>query len=233
MKRISKLSLLLMVIALIAVYVPSVFASNVIVTNPADCPADTTANDIGDGQYECIPDPVTPPVDPCLASEPCLPPVDPCLTSIICPPPVDPCAPTVLPCTPEVPTQEPVVNTPAPAQTPDDGKGISFNDSDLGVSLYVGQDDNGAPVLEIYETQNQTDTGNFAVTVTQDDLAQYVENLPAENVLLKSAGHVRVYVLTTGEIAVFVGPDSEGKVHVKVFNSIPWTNVYGFTIDPV
>ena len=34
----------------------------------------------------------------------------------------------------------------------------------------IGQDDNGAPVLEIYETHNQTDTGNFDVTVTRTSI---------------------------------------------------------------
>jgi hypothetical protein len=37
--------------------------------------------------------------------------------------------------------------------------------------------------------------------------------------------------LTTGEIQVNAGPDSEGKMHVKILDGIPWTKVYGYTVD--
>jgi hypothetical protein len=219
MKRISQFSIFLMLVALMVAFAPAAFAIEVV--NPEDCPSGTNPVLIGGDLYDCV-EVVEPPIEteepPVETEEPPIETEEPCGISMLNCDPVD------------VPV---VVATPAPVQNTDESEGISFNDSDLGVSLYVGQDENGLPMLEVYETQNQGANGNFALTVTQDDLAQFVDALPAENVLLKSAGHITIYVLTTGEIAIFVGPDSEGKVHVKVFDGIPWSHVYGFTIDPV
>jgi hypothetical protein len=129
----------------------------------------------------------------------------------------------------------PVVNNPAPANSPaqpgNPGE-ISFNDSDLGVALVQTQDANGAYVLEVFDMHNHTSNGNFMFSITQDDLAPFVGNPPAANTLLHAEGHVAVYVLSTGEIQMNVGPDSEGKIHVKIFNGIPWTHVYGYVIEP-
>lgn len=130
---------------------------------------------------------------------------------------------------------EPVVNNPVvnpPVVNGRDDNGISFNDSDLGVVLYQSQDANGNASLDIYDMKNAGTEGAYMFSVTQEDLAAYVGNAPAENTLLKAGGHVSVYILTTGEIQMNVGPDSEGKIHVKIFDGIPWTHVYSFTIDP-
>jgi hypothetical protein len=132
-------------------------------------------------------------------------------------------------CPTPVPTEIPPVGAPSDTGRPGE---LSFNDSDLGVILHQTSDENGNMTLEVYDIFNHSSRGNLLFTVTHEDLAQFVGNLPAENTLLYSIGHVAVYVLTTGEIQMNVGPDSEGKTHVKVFDAIPWTTVYSYVIEP-
>lgn len=226
MKRITTPALLfLLLVTMMASLMP--VAAGIIVSDPADCPAGTTPvpvennslpNNLRDIAYECVEVPVEPPTDTCdVGIEPCEPPTDPCgkASFTSCPPSTDP-----------KPERQPVYTS------RDTQDSVSFNDSDLGVSLFVSQDASGRPMLQVYETLNNDTNGDFAMTITQDDLAPFVGALPAENTMLKSQGHVRIFVLTTGEISILVGPDSEGKVHVKIFDGIPWSNVYGYTIDP-
>ncbi len=110
---------------------------------------------------------------------------------------------------------------------------VSFNDTDLGVTLFKSVDANGQAQMDLYNVQTGTNTSTYMFSITQEDIAPYIENLPAKNTLLASGHGVSVYVLTTGEIQINAGPDKEGKIHVKIFNGIPWTQVYGYTIDPV
>jgi hypothetical protein len=237
-KRLTILAVLLAVAVLMASLIP--VSASITVTNPADCPAGTIAVPINAESsstvYECVPvSNPNPPTDPCAPSvEPCQPPTDPCSpqTTEPCQPPTDPCDGfNAEPCEPPAEHTTPHPANPQPTSR-DTHDSVSFNDSDLGVSLFLSQDASGAPMLQVYETLNQETNGNFAMTVTQDDLAAFVNAPPAENTLLKSQGHVRIYVLTTGEISVLVGPDSEGKIHVKIFDGSPWNHVYGYTIDP-
>ena len=113
---------------------------------------------------------------------------------------------------------QPVVVVTAPAPTPEPIKqGISFNDSDLGVVLYQEEDADGNPTLAVYDMINDGANGSYMFTISQDDLAPFVNNAPAENTLLNAGGHVAVYVLTTGELQINVGPDSEGKISRQDF----------------
>ena len=148
---------------------------------------------------------------------------DPCAAASITSMGMDPCA------TPE-PTEEPapVVATPAPENL---DVNVTFNDTDLGVSLIKSEDADGNVQMDLFHTDTGTTTTTYLFSITQDDLAKYADPLPTENTLLASAEGVSVYVLTTGEIQVNAGPDAEGKTHVKIFNGIPWTHVYGYTID--
>jgi hypothetical protein len=103
----------------------------------------------------------------------------------------------------------------------------------LGVALFKSTDAEGNPKIDFYRLATGTTTSTFLFSVTQADVAPYLTDHPAVNTLIASADGVSVYVLTTGEIQVNAGPDAEGKIHVKIFNGIPWTQVYGYTIDPV
>jgi hypothetical protein len=250
----NRLIVFILVSAIIATFASVVSADPgyPIVNNESDCAAQypgTIAVSIGDGDYECQPDPnyvppTTNPPNPCS-----LPTGD--VGANAC----DPCshvggdvnaASACNPCggiagevgaagDPTPNCNPPVVNNPAPANPPaqpgNPGE-ISFNDSDLGVALVQTQDANGAHVLEVYDMHNHTSNGNFMFSITQDDLAPFAGNPPAANTLLHAEGHVAVYVLSTGEIQMNVGPDSEGKIHVKIFDGIPWTHVYGYVIEP-
>jgi hypothetical protein len=268
MKRISYIYLIGLLIVLLAVIVPALMATPIIVSDPSECPAGTIAIDAEDGRYECIPDPNYTP-DPCTGpssvgnsvSEECNP--DPCnnpgalgnaantecnpdpcqsqtalgnRTAVDCNPDPDPCQnPAALgnsaadvSCEPEA-TPE---STPAPTATPAPPAGFSLNDTDLGVVLFNETDEDGQPVLEIYDLINDGTEGNYLFTITQDDLAPFLAELPEENTLLRSEGHVSVYLLTTGEIQLNIGPDSEGKIHVRILDGIPVTYMYGYVIEP-
>lgn len=162
-------------------------------------------------------------------------PYDPCApTSIAAQMACDPCAPASItsmgmdPCATPEPTEEPAVATPAPINME---QNVSFNDADLGVSLFKAEDADGNVQMNLYHTDTGSSTSSYLFSITQDDIAPYLNELPTENTLLASAEGVSVYVLTTGEIQVNAGPDAEGKTHVKIFNGIPWTHVYGYTID--
>lgn len=137
----------------------------------------------------------------------------------------DPCAPTFMAC--ELPTP---VATPAPVNYEIN---VSFNDSDLGVALFKSKDADGQEQMDLYNVQDGTTNGKYMFSITQQDIAPYMTQHPEKNTLLASGEGVSVYVLTTGEIQVNAGPDAEGKYHVKIFDGIPWTHVYGYTIDPV
>lgn len=108
---------------------------------------------------------------------------------------------------------------------------VSFNDSDLGVALFKSVDADGNQQMDLFSVQDGTHNGVYMFSLTKADIAPYETNHPAENTLIASGKGVSVYVLTTGEIQVNAGPDAEGKYHVKIFDGIPWTHVYGYTID--
>ncbi len=130
------------------------------------------------------------------------------------------------------PTPPPPIIIPAtPDVVPVDmDKVVSFNDSDLGVVLYKVQDDASNLKMDVYGLKNHGTESSFLFSISQDDLAAYPKH-PADNILLAEMDNVSVYLLTTGEIQVNAGPDSEGKMHVKILDGIPWTKVYGYTVD--
>jgi hypothetical protein len=125
----------------------------------------------------------------------------------------------------------PVVIPAAPVFVVNYEENVSFNDSDLGVALFKSEDANGQQQMDLFNIQDGTTNGKYMFSVTQKDIAPYMTAHPEKNTLLASGNGVAVYVLTTGEIQVNAGPDAEGKYHVKIFDGIPWTHVYGYTID--
>jgi hypothetical protein len=65
------------------------------------------------------------------------------------------------------------------------------------------------------------------VTITAAQLAELPAH-PDENMLLGASGDgfTTVWLLTTGEYQVNIGPDRDGHVYVIVFTGIPATNIY-------
>ena len=108
------------------------------------------------------------------------------------------------------------------------------NDSSANeVSIFVSIDERRSPSLNVYDV-DENGNGNYALTITQDDIAPFDGNPPSENteILTSADGNIRVFVLNTGEIQINSGPDEEGKIHVVILDGIPPTSTYGYTIDP-
>jgi hypothetical protein len=86
--------------------------------------------------------------------------------------------------------------------------------------------------LNIYEINGESE-GEFALSITQDDIAPYVDHPPAANTEIKSSasGKVALYVLDTGEFQLNIGPDADGNVHVVIFSGLPPTNIYGYSFN--
>ncbi|MBA3867973.1 MAG: hypothetical protein H0X30_02355 [Anaerolineae bacterium] len=129
------------------------------------------------------------------------------------------------------PTPPPMIIIPTAVPDIDMDTTVSFNDSDVGVVLYKMQGDASDIKMDVYGLKNGGTMSSYLFTVSQEDLARFAKNHPAKNTLIATMDNVSVYVLTTGEIQVNAGPDSEGKMHVKILDSIPWTKVYGYTVD--
>ena len=130
---------------------------------------------------------------------------------------------------PPTPTPAPIVLMPTYHAINMDTS-VSFNDSDVGVVLYKVQGDADNIKMDVYGLKNGGSESSYLFSISQADLAAYAKH-PAKDTLLASMGDVSVYLLTTGEIQVNAGPDSEGKMHVKILDGIPWTTVYGYTVD--
>lgn len=97
-------------------------------------------------------------------------------------------------------------------------------------SIHLGNDDNGNPSLDVYGI-NDDGEGYYQFSITQDLLAPYADNPPTQNTELASADNVTLYMLTTGEYQLNIGPDDEGKVRVIVFEGLPPTNVYSYDFN--
>jgi hypothetical protein len=108
---------------------------------------------------------------------------------------------------------------------------VSFNDSNVGVILDKVQDVDGNISMNVSSLTNHGTTSVYLFSITQADLAAFATKHPTKNTLLASSDGVSVYLLTTGEIQINAGPDFEGKTHVKILNGIPWSTIYGYTID--
>ncbi len=109
---------------------------------------------------------------------------------------------------------------------------VNFNDSNVGVVIYKVEDEDGNTQMDVFDVTNGGAHSSYLFSITPELLAPFAIEHPAENTLLASSGDVSVYILTTGEIQINAGPDREGKMHVKIFDGIPWTTVYGYTVDP-
>jgi len=94
-------------------------------------------------------------------------------------------------------------------------------------AIYNSQDDDGNPSLDVYGIDDEGE-GYYAFTITEADLAPFADNPPEENTEIMTVGNVALYVLTTGEYQLNIGPDEEGKVRVVIFNGLPPTNVYSY-----
>ena len=103
---------------------------------------------------------------------------------------------------------------------------------DLEAQLFNVEDDNGDPALNFYEI-NDAGAGKLSLSLTEDDLAPFAGNPPMVNTLLMASdsGKLAVYILTTGEIQVNIGPDEGGNVWVVIFTGLPPTELYSYSFN--
>jgi hypothetical protein len=105
-----------------------------------------------------------------------------------------------------------------------------------GVQITLIEDEEGAFGFSLIGIGLDGDSGFPVVTITASDLAALPETVEENTLIAKGEqttywGDVSVYQLTTGEIQVNVGPDSEGKVRVTIYDAIPPTIVYGYDFN--
>jgi hypothetical protein len=104
-----------------------------------------------------------------------------------------------------------------------------FTDSRLNdygaIGALYASDNEGIQIYGI----DKSSSGWLAAQISTSALA----NLPAkpdENILVAGSedGRFTLYKLTTGEYQANIGPDSNGKVQVTIFDNVPATHVYGY-----
>ncbi|MCB9450272.1 MAG: hypothetical protein H6672_02470 [Anaerolineaceae bacterium] len=128
---------------------------------------------------------------------------------------------------------------PHPGLTDDDSaplppdERLNWQQGDLTAVVYAASDSSGAPALHVYGV-NADSQGYFLASVTQADLAPYRNApLPAHNTVIKTLGeNVTLYRLVSGEFALVIGPDAEGKNWQVIFDDIPWTTLKHEQFDP-
>ena len=97
---------------------------------------------------------------------------------------------------------------------------INWRMGDDIAAIYRDADDAGNPALSIYEI-NDAAEGELRFKVTMADLQPYLDNPPAHNTEIKTAGKVTLYALTSGEFQISLGPNAEGKVYDLIFTTLP------------
>ncbi len=106
---------------------------------------------------------------------------------------------------------------------------VRVPDAALPIVIYTPSAIHDNPFIDIRDL-----TGAPLLYISADELAA-LPDFPIENTLIASTtdGFVTAYKLTTGEYQVNVGPLTDGKVHVVIFDGIPRTHTYGYTWSPV
>jgi hypothetical protein len=90
--------------------------------------------------------------------------------------------------------------------------------------------ENSAGNLDIYV---YSEAQYYSNVVTEEDMAAYLDNPPATNVLLWQEGNVAVYAASTSGLVMVCGPDSEGKEYRWYIPDFDKLRVgYGTYFDP-
>ena len=110
---------------------------------------------------------------------------------------------------------------------------INQGHGDHWVVLYNDVTDSGDPAVNVYCIIDGQ--GQYGGQFSKWELKSYPRN-PDGNTTVKiitsCAVPVGVYILTTGEYQVNIGPDGEGKTAVVIFRKMPPVGVYFLDIDP-
>lgn len=215
------------------------------------CPAGTVTTPDG----SCISPPGGKVSDPCVSvvpPDPCPPPViNP--VDVAPPVPVDCPAGTIfvpspdgngsacvtlggrvsLPCGWNTSFQDTVVRSPQDLGLPPDTEGFFVTRPYPFVSLGMEAQVLASSAFGIQVTIISADSqGLQGITLTPEQLSQMPTQV-SENTLIGQSwrGYIKVYLLTTGEYQVNIGPDREGKVRVVIFNGVNATTAYGYQFN--
>ncbi len=114
-----------------------------------------------------------------------------------------------------------------PAERPPDDR-LNWRGGDMYVTLYLRNDAAGAPVLHLY-CVNEHSQGYLGAVWGADELA-VPASLPTSNLLIASVDSCKVpvnlYLLTTGEWALHIGPNATGDVQALIWRGLPPTGMY-------
>lgn len=115
------------------------------------------------------------------------------------------------------------------AAVPSDGR-LNFGLGDWQAVIY-GEDGAGNPAIHIYGVNGDSE-GYIVLALTAAQLEALPKN-PSENLLIAAVNDraVAVYLLTTGEYQINIGPDSAGNVEVLVFTGLPASNLYHYSFN--
>jgi hypothetical protein len=119
---------------------------------------------------------------------------------------------------------------PTAVPTPPDDR-LNWGVADYLVVLYPGTDAQGSPAIRVFGV-GEDGEGIYLFTITQQDIAAFVDNPPAVNTPIMTFGDITLYALASGEFQLNIGPDAEGKTQVIIFDSLAPGHVYGYTIEP-
>jgi len=111
-----------------------------------------------------------------------------------------------------------------PVFTGDDDR-INLSHGELMAVLYARPDRANKPGIHVYGVSSAS-TGFLLGIYSYSDFEKYLGKPPAENTRIRSIGKSTLYVLTTGEFQINIGPDEKGEVTQVVFTGVPPTNVY-------
>lgn len=144
------------------------------------------------------------------------------LQPAVTPPPIPP------------PTQKPPGTNPGassdspPAPTP---WNIVISAGSLRVAVFAEQYAEGGVGLDVYAIGDDGE-GRLIFDISGDLLAALPEH-PASNVRLaiSADGKIALYLLTTGELQLNVGPDIAGTVKVAVFDAVPPSKIYFYEFN--
>jgi hypothetical protein len=110
---------------------------------------------------------------------------------------------------------------------------INEGHGDHWASLYNDVTDSGDPSVKVYCIVGGQ--GQYGGQFSKAELKAIPRN-PDANVTIKTitscAAPIGVYLLTTGEYQVNIGPDGEGKTAVIIFRRMPPIDIYFRDIDP-
>jgi hypothetical protein len=125
-----------------------------------------------------------------------------------------------VPAAPSVTSAAPVIERP-----PDDR--LNWRRGDMYAALYLRSDDAGEPVLHLY-CVNEDSQGYLGAVWGADDLV-LPATLSSTNVLVASVDickvPVNLYLLTSGEWALHIGPNATGDVHALLWTGLPPTGM--------